>query len=99
MIKLLSTFIVVLFCWVIFPYKWIKHAIFINRKNKAIKQADKRQKTEGKKVLVVQIGDKFIVGIRDELKRIDKKAYKLLHLNRDEQFIWDYRNSIIYEAK
>lgn len=99
MIKLISTIIVILFCWVIYPYKWIKHAIFINRKSNAIKQADKRQKKESKKVLVVQIGNQFIVGVRDELKRIDKKAFKILRLNRNEQFIWDYRNSIIYEAK
>jgi flagellar biogenesis protein FliO len=99
MIKLLSTLIVILFCWVIFPYKWIKHAIFINRKSKAIKEADKRQKTTAKKVMVIQIADQFIVGVNDELKRMDKKAFKILKLNRNEQFVWNYKNSLIYSAK
>ena len=99
MIKLLSTIIVILFAWIIFPYKWIKHAIFVNRKSKAIKQADKRQKETNKKVMVCQLGTTFIVGVNDELKRIDKKAFKILKLNRDEQFIWNYKNSVIYSAK
>ena len=99
MIKALSTLIVILFCWLIFPYKWIRHAVFVNRKNKAIKQADKRQLTTNKKVMVIQIGNRFIVGINDELKRINKRGRKLLKLNKNEDFIWNYKNSLIYSAK
>ena len=99
MIKALSTVIVILFCWVIFPYKWIKHAIFVNRKSKAIRQANKRQLTTAKKVMVCQIGSHFIVGVNDELKRINKRGRKLLKLNKNEEFIWNYKNSLIYTAK
>ena len=73
--------------------------MFLNKRSKAIKQADKRQKTCNSTVMVVQIGEVFKVGIKSELKQLDKFVRKHYHLNRNEYFVWDYRNSIIYKAK
>lgn len=99
MIKLLSTIIVILFCWLIFPYKWIRHFQFVNRKSKAIRQANKLQKTTDKKVMVIQIGSIFKVGVNTELKRYDKLARKILKVKRCDSFIWNYKNAVIYSAK
>lgn len=99
MIKLTANIIVILFCWVIYPYKWAKHIAFIMRKRKAIKQADERQKTSNDTVYVVQILDTFHIGIKSEMKKLDKKARKILGLKRVDNFIWDYRRSVIYKAR
>lgn len=97
--KLVAQLIVILFCWIIYPYKWVMHFAFISRRNKAIKEADKRQKTSSKKIMVCQIQSYFKVGTKDELKRYDKLARKLLKVKRADNWIWDYRNAVIYSAK
>jgi len=99
MIKLTAQLIVILFCWIIYPYKWIKHYLFIRKKKIAIKKADERQKTSNSKIMVVQLGNYFKVGTKTELKSMDKLARKILKIKRSDKWIWDYRNSIIYSAK
>lgn len=99
MSRLIAQIIVILFCWIIYPYKWIRHFIFISRKNKAIKEADKLQKNSGEKIMVCQIGSIFKVGTKTDLKRMDKLARKILKIKRADKWIWDYRKSLIYSAK
>lgn len=99
MIKTISTIIVILFCWIIYPYKWIRHFQFVNRKSKAIRQAKELQKTTDKKVMVIQIGSIFKIGVNTELKRYDKLARKILRVKRCDNFIWNYKNAVIYSAK
>lgn len=90
---------IILFCWVIYPYKWIKAYTFKRRLNKAIKKADARQKTTPCKVLVVQFKGEFIVGIPSELKKIDNLVRKRNNIPRKYKKVWDYRNAIVYSAK
>jgi len=97
--KILTITITILFCWVIFPYKWITKAVFIHRMSKAKKQANKRAQQTNETVYVIQLGRKFYVGIRSELKKLDRYAAKYLKLTKKESKLWDYRNCIIYKTK
>jgi hypothetical protein len=99
MSKLTAQLVVILFCWIIYPYKLVKHFAFIRKKNKAIKQADKLQKTTDKKIMVVQLGSIFKVGTNTELKRMDKLARTILKIKRADNWIWDYKKALIYSAK
>ena len=99
MSKLTAQIIVILFCWIIYPYKWIRHFAFISKKKKAIKKADKLQKNSCKKIMVCQIGSIFKVGTKTDLKRMDKLARKILKIKRADSWIWNYKKALIYSAK
>lgn len=99
MIKALTYVILILFCWIIYPYKWITKAVFLTRMNNAKKKANKRALQVSDTVYVVQWGKRFFVGVRSEMKKMDKKAAKMLKLTVREAQMWDYRNCIIYKTK
>ena len=65
MIKVISYICVILFCWIVYPYKWIDKALFNYRKAKAIAKANK----SGKKEYVVQVGKSFLTGTKEDFKR------------------------------
>lgn len=99
MSKSIALTVVILFCWIIYPIKWVKYFAFIHKKNKAIKEADKLQKTTDKKIMVIQLGNVFKVGTNTELKRMDKLARTILKIKRADNWIWDYKKALIYSAK
>ena len=97
-IKILAYFIyAVSFLWV---FKKLTKWIFDRRKKKAIQKANKRHKEEKKKIFVIQIGKKFHVGTREELRRENKTGRKAVkYLSKTHWLDYNYKNAIIYEAK
>ena len=73
--------------------------VFGRRKKKAIKEADERGRKTNETVYVVQHKKEFIVGIRSELKKLDKRVRKSAGIQRKDKKVWDYRNAIIYKTK
>ena len=79
--------------------KW-KTYMFDKRKRKAIEEATKRSKVEGKHIHVMQIEKRFIVGTREELRRYDKTGCKVVkRLGNCHLLDFDYRKAIVYTAK
>lgn len=93
--RLLSWIVTILFCWVIFPYKWIKRALFEAKKANAIREADLLSIETNKQAYVVQYKTDFIVGLRDDFRRKDSKIRRKI----DGFLNWDYRNAIIHKTK
>lgn len=83
MIKLISSAIVVLFFWMIYPYKWIRYAKFLIDKRNAIIKADVMAADTKKAVYVVQYGRKFHVGLRSNFRSKNSKIVSHLK-KRDE---------------
>lgn len=99
MIKCFSWVIVVLFCWVIFPIKWVKKILFNERKERAIAYADAMAKKNNRVYYVVQVESDFYVGTRDFFRERDGKMKRELKKKGLAFLDWDYRNAIIYKAK
>ena len=95
MIKVLSYIFLVLFCWIVYPYKWIDKAIFDHRKAKAIAKANK----SGRKEYVIQIGKHFISGTKEDMDRIKKNSCKNLGLKRIHYNLFDWKSAVIYTTK
>lgn len=93
--RALSWLLTVLFCWIIFPYKWTKKALFEAKKANAIREAEMISIERNKQVYVVQYRTDFIVGLRDEFRRKDSKIRRKI----DGFLNWDYRNSIVHKTK
>jgi len=93
--KVLTWVFMILFCWIIFPYKWIKRGLFETRKAYAIRDAELLSKKTNKQVYVVQYKTNFIVGLRNEFRQKDSKIRRKI----DGYLDWDYRNAIIYKTK
>lgn len=94
-ISYLSFICLVLFCWIIYPYKWIKKAVFYHRKGKAINKAKDLSYNKGHKFFVVQNGMKFIVGDRNYFRGMNTKYKKKI---KGSQLSFDYRDAIIFTA-
>lgn len=92
--KVLSVLIVVLFCWVIFPIKWVRSIVFKARKSAAIKEADELCRQTHKAAYVVQMGTRFAVGNRAEFRDWNKKAQR----GRKRYLDIDYRHAVVYKA-
>lgn len=91
-----SVILTCLFAWVIFPYKWIRLALFRRKKNKAIKQARKQSKSTNAIVYVVQWHDYFFVGKRNELRQIINQHYaKRVHQRVSRNLDVDFRNAVV----
>ncbi|MDR0733805.1 MAG: hypothetical protein LBF08_07085 [Dysgonamonadaceae bacterium] len=72
----------------------------ISRKNDAIKKAEILSKQYGKNVHVFQIGRRFQIGTREELRRLNKVGRKnLIRLSKSHLLDFDYRNSLVYIAR
>lgn len=95
----LSFFLAVLFCWIVFPVKWIKRFTFETRKANAIRRADLLASETGKKAFVVQQKMNFIVGLRSELRNKNSKIRSQLAKENKSFLNFDYRNAIIYTTK
>ncbi len=95
MIKVVSYIILVLFCWVIYPYKWIRWIAFYVRRYLAIRTADEMHNLTGRRYFVIQNGRKFIVRDKRSARKKDVKIKKKIPSYLD----WDYRNAIIYRTK
>lgn len=97
---ILGTIIYVLFFQLFFTYKTIRKAVFNRRKKRAIKKADRIALEQGKRVYVVQIGRRFVVETRDELRRYNKSGRKAAkHLADTHLLDFDYRNAIVYTTQ
>jgi len=84
------------FLWL---FKKITRYVFNRRKKKAIKKADKRHTEEKRKIFVMQIEKKFVVGTREELRRYNKVGRKVVkNLGSTHLLDFHYKNAIIYEA-
>lgn len=92
-------FFAVVACWVIYPKKSYKRVTFKRRRNRAIKQADKRQATSCEVVMVMQDGTDFYVGIASEFKQLMKKVNKYVKLPHEYRKVYDWKKAIIYKAK
>ena len=92
-------FLAVVACWVVYPKKSYKRATFQSRKNRAILQADKRQATTCERVMVMQDGTDFYVGIACEFKQLMKKVNKYVKLPHELRKVYDWKKAIIYKAK
>jgi hypothetical protein len=84
------------FIWI---FKKITRSVFNRRKKNAIKEANERNKAEKRKIFVMQIEKKFIVGTRAELRRYNKTGRKVVkNLSGTHLLDFDYRNAVIYEV-
>ncbi len=92
--RTLSVLCVVLFCWLIYPAKWIRTAVFRVRRNNAILQADRLYAQTGKAAYVVQNGTRFLVGNRATLRNWNKQVRK----GKQPCLDIDYRHAIIYKT-
>lgn len=92
-------FFAVVACWVIYPKKSYKRVTFKRRRNRAIKQADKRQVTSCEVVMVMQDGTDFYVGIASEFKQLMRKINKYVKLPHELRKVYDWKKAIIYKAK
>ena len=92
--KVLSYSIVILFCWIIFPYKWVMKFIFESNKAKAIRRCDDLSLKYNKQAYVVQNGREFYVGLRSEFRQTNSKVRRKLA----KYLKFDYRNAIIYKS-
>ena len=92
-VVLFSTLFVVLFCWVIYPYKWIRLLVHNIRKANACREACHVSTQCGDVVFVIQHFDKFYCGTRKQLRMNDMNITKKV-LN-DKPLQCDYRNAII----
>lgn len=99
MIKTLSYLILILFCWIIYPYKWGVKLSFLRSKHKAVIKAEKMYSALNKTVYVVQWGKTFYVGVRSQCRKLDRAAAKHLGLTHQEHKLWDYRNCVVYKTK
>ena len=91
---ILAQLCVILFAWIIYPYKWIKKLIFRIKKENAIKEADALSKELNKAVYVVQDHEKFYVGTRTQFREGNKDAKRCL----PDWLRYDYRHAVIYKA-
>ena len=84
------------FLWV---YKKVTMSVFNSRKKNAIKQANERNAIEKRKIFVMQIEKKFIVGTREELRRYNKVGRKVVkRLSGTHLLDFKYKNAIVYET-
>jgi hypothetical protein len=90
-----SLVLLVLFCWIVYPYKWIKKSVFNHRKGKAIRKAKYLNMRWGRTFYVVQNGMNFFVGDRTYFRRKKIKWNKRL---RNLGVETDYRKAIIFTA-
>jgi len=90
-----SLICLILFFWIIYPYKWIKQAVFNLRKEKAIQQAKELSFEKGHKFFVVQNGIKFIVGDKKYFRTMNTKYKKSV---KGTSIFFDYREAIIFTA-
>lgn len=94
-ITYISLILLVFFCWIIYPYKWIKKAVFNSRKKKAIKKATDLNILWGRTFYVVQNGMNFFVGDRAYFRRKKIKWNKRL---KNIGVGTDYKNAIVFTA-
>lgn len=79
--------------WIIRVYKVKK---FDKRKAKAIRDADKLHSDCNRNAYVVQNGVKFVVGTREQLRKLNTQGRKMV---KGTYMKFDYRKAIIYTAK
>ncbi len=91
----MSYALLILFCWIVYPCKWIKKAVFRRRKRKAIEKAINRYNETGRHYHVVQNGLNFFVGDRAYFRQKKIKWNKRL---KRLGAISDYRIAIIFTA-
>lgn len=88
----------VVFCWIVYPYKWAKAAIVWVRKIQAIQRAKDMAHERGCKIFVVQNGMRFDVGTRAVMRRKSTKIQRRFARNHAEYMDYDYRYGIVFEA-
>ena len=98
-IKLLSYLIVALFCWIIWPYKWVLLAQNSARLANAKRRADALDAAKNQAVYVVQYRRRFKVGLRADFRRENSKVRRDLAQEMKGFLKWDYRNAIVYRTR
>lgn len=88
----------ILFCWVIYPYKWLKRLILKIRIYQAKREADYQCAQTNKAVYVIQDGMKVSVSNRKTARAINTSVNKKLAKKKAAYLDWDYRYGIIYVA-
>lgn len=88
----------ILFCWVIYPYKWMKLLFLKIRIYQAKCEADFQCRQLNKAVYVLQDNDEIIVSTRDKVRPIHTSMNKKLAKQGKSFLDWDYRHAIIYTA-
>lgn len=92
--KVFSIVVTALFCWIIYPYKWIRKWLFFRRKRKAVEECRKMALANGCRFYVVQNGLNFYVQNRYVLRKWNVKNRRKTHA----AFDIDYRNAIVYHC-
>lgn len=95
LLKTCTIIMLVLFCWIIYPVKWIKKMKFVYDRKNAIGRANVLHQYTGKKYHVMQNGRSFYVGSRIMLRSINIEGKKALKYTGCK---FDYRNAIIYST-
>lgn len=90
-----SLIFLILFFWIIYPYKWIKQYVFKHKKEKAIQKAKDLNAHWNRTFYVVQNGMDFFVGDRSHFRQKKIKWNKRLRKLRVET---DYKKAIVYTA-
>jgi hypothetical protein len=98
-LHILSIILTILFCWIIYPFKWIKLLNFKLRKANAIRQAEQLTAETNKQVYVVQYRMRFKVGLRSEFRKHNSQIRRDLDKEMKGFLDYDYRNGIIYHTK
>lgn len=88
----------ILFCWVIYPYKWISKGVAWLRDRKAMYDADVMCKRLNKAVYVCRDGHKIYVDVRNRLRITNTANRKKLEKMHSGFLDWDYRHAVIYKA-
>lgn len=88
----------ILFWWVIYPYKWINAGIAKLRNLHALTQAKELCHDINKAVYVCRDGHKIYVNTRENLRRANTKNRKKLSDSHRGYLDWDYRYALVYKV-
>ncbi|MDR1762767.1 MAG: hypothetical protein LBR64_02250 [Dysgonamonadaceae bacterium] len=85
------------FLWL---WKKARKAIYDFRLKQAKMKADRLRDKINRNVFVYQIENRFIIGVREEMRRSNSRGRKLVkQLSGHNVFDFDYRRALVYTAK
>jgi hypothetical protein len=81
------------------PFFLLRNLLFDYRRSRAVREAKRRSIQLGRNVYVFQVGRRFKVGTREELRRVNSRERKRLKRITGSRLLnFDYRNSVVYVA-
>lgn len=97
----ISVILTALFCWIVFPIKWIKKWQHKRNKARCMSNARKKSNDTNAIVYVVQWGKSYFYGTRTELRQqVDRRGKKAVkYATKHHCFDVDFRNAIVARFK